>query len=82
MAPVNWSFTLSAAQLAIFRSYVANGHNVAFGLDPDRHFVNNGVSVTLNVPDAVTCMLLALAMRMILTVRHCLIHRQKELAST
>jgi VPDSG-CTERM motif len=70
LTPVNWSFTLSASQLAAFRSYVANGHNVAFGLDPDCHFFNDGVKVTMNVPDTgSTCALLGLAMGLILFAR-------------
>lgn len=69
--PVNWSFTLTPSQLAAFRSYVSNGNNVAFGFDPDRHFFNNGIIVTMLVPDSgMTLGLLGIALAAILLARN------------
>jgi len=42
----NWTITFSVAQLAALNQYIANGHNIAFGFDPDCHFWNNGISFT------------------------------------
>ena len=52
MTPTTFTYTFTAAQLLALQSYIANGNNIAFGLDPDCHFFNNGVTFTMTVPDA------------------------------
>jgi hypothetical protein len=51
--------------LNILAAYIANGNNFAFGLDPDCHFFNNGISfqltttpTTTTVPEPTTMTLL------------------------
>jgi hypothetical protein len=56
-------FDFTSAQLQTLLSYIANGNNVAFGLDPDCHFWNNGISLELitgpqAVPEPTTMALL------------------------
>lgn len=53
----------SAALLAALAAYIANGNNLAFGFDPDCHFWNNGIVLTLQttpntVPEPTTMVLL------------------------
>lgn len=38
-----YTFQFNAAQLSILQGYIMNGNNVAFGLDPDCHFYNDGI---------------------------------------
>jgi hypothetical protein len=45
---VTWTYTFTPAQLAALRSDIANGNNFALGFDPDCHFFNNGVQLTLD----------------------------------
>lgn len=47
--PTTYTLNFNASQLDALRQYVAAGNNVAFGLDPDCHFFNDGVSFTMNV---------------------------------
>ena len=59
----NVVFTFNQAQLAALISYLNNGSNVAFGFDPDCHFWNNGITLTINtspaaVPEPATMTLL------------------------
>lgn len=56
LTPVTWTYTFSPAEVAALRSYVSNGKNVALGFDPDCHFFNNGIQLSLvtrdgNVPE-------------------------------
>ena len=56
LSPVTWTYTFTPAQLTALRSDIANGNNLALGLDPDCHFFNNGVLFTVTtrtngVPD-------------------------------
>jgi len=56
-------FTFTSAQLQTLAQYISNGRNLAFGLDPDCHFWNNGItfSMTTNpnpVPEPATMVLL------------------------
>jgi hypothetical protein len=61
MTPVNYTYTFTAAQLASLQAYITNGKNIAFGLDPDCHFFNNGVTFSFSVPEGgTTAALLAL----------------------
>jgi hypothetical protein len=45
----DFTYNLNAQQLAALSSYIANGHDIAFGFDPDCHFFNDGITFTLNV---------------------------------
>jgi PEP-CTERM motif-containing protein len=38
-----FTITFTASQLQALNSYFQNGNNVAFGIDPDCHFWNNGI---------------------------------------
>jgi hypothetical protein len=51
----NVIFTFNQAQLAALIAYLNNGSNLAFGFDPDCHFWNNGITLTImtNPPAAV-----------------------------
>jgi hypothetical protein len=58
-----YTFTFSAAQLQLLAQFLANGNNVAFGLDSDCHFWNNGITFTITtgpqaVPEPMTLTLL------------------------
>lgn len=58
-----WTITFNQAQLTALAAYIANGNNIAFGLDPDCHFWNNGIIFTINttaaVPEPMTLALLS-----------------------
>jgi hypothetical protein len=63
MTPTTFTYNFTAAQLVALQSYITNGHNIAFGLDPDCHFFNDGVKFTMSVPDGgTTAVLLGLTM--------------------
>ena len=51
----NVVFTFNQAQLTALIAYLNNGSNLAFGFDPDCHFWNNGITLTIktNPPAAV-----------------------------
>lgn len=51
MTPVTFTYYFTAAQLVALQAYIANGHDIAFGFDPDCHFFNDGVTFTISVPD-------------------------------
>ena len=62
MTPVTFTYYFTAAQLVALQAYIANGHDIAFGLDPDCHFFNNGVTFTMSVPEGgTTAVLLGVA---------------------
>ena len=70
LTPVTWTYTFSGAEVAALRSYVSNGKNVALGFDPDCHFFNNGIQLTLATPDTgSTFLLLGMAMAVIFLAR-------------
>lgn len=46
---VNYTFNFSASQLQTLASYIANNGDLAFGLDPDCHFFNDGVNFTMTL---------------------------------
>jgi hypothetical protein len=59
----DWTITFNSAQLAALNAYLQNGNNVAFGLDPDCHFWNNGITFNFTttptgVPEPTTMLLL------------------------
>lgn len=46
--PRDFVYTFTADQLKVLSAFFLNGSNIAFGLDPDCHFWNNGITLTLN----------------------------------
>jgi hypothetical protein len=53
----DYSLTFNSAQLATLATYIANGHNFAFGIDGDHHFSNDGFVFTLTttpIPESTT----------------------------
>lgn len=46
---VNYTLNFNASQLQALSTYIANGNDIAFGLDPDCHFFNDGVKFTMNL---------------------------------
>ncbi len=51
--PTTFVYNFTAAQLQALTAYAQNGNNIAFGLDPDCHFWNNGITFTVTTADAV-----------------------------
>lgn len=47
--PGTYTLTFNGTQLTALRNYLANGNNLAFGLDPDCHYFNDGISFTMNL---------------------------------
>jgi hypothetical protein len=43
----NFTINFTSTELAALKSYIANGHDIAFGLDPDCHFYNNGITFSI-----------------------------------
>ncbi len=52
MTPITYTYNFTAAQLVALQAYMANGGNIAFGLDPDCHYFNQGIKFSFNVPEA------------------------------
>ncbi len=46
---VNYTLNFNASQLQALNAYITNGNDIAFGLDPDCHFFNDGVKFTMNL---------------------------------
>ncbi len=46
---VNYTLNFTPSQLQTLGSYIANGNNIAFGLDPDCHFFNDGIKFTMTL---------------------------------
>ncbi len=46
---VNYTLNLTPTQLQTLTSYIANGNDIAFGLDPDCHFYNDGIKFTMTL---------------------------------
>jgi hypothetical protein len=46
---VNFTINFTPAQIATLTQYINNGHDIAFGLDPDCHYFNDGLKFTINV---------------------------------
>ncbi len=49
--PSTFVYNFTAAQLQTLSAYFASGNNVAFGLDPDCHFWNNGIRFEFTTSD-------------------------------
>jgi hypothetical protein len=49
--PTNLVYNFSADQLQILSAYFLSGNNIAFGLDPDCHFWNNGIKFEFTTTD-------------------------------
>lgn len=45
----NYTINFTASQIATLTQYINNGHDIAFGLDPDCHYFNDGLKFTINV---------------------------------
>ena len=50
--PSTFVYNFTAQQLQILSAYFLNGNNIAFGLDPDYHFWNNGIKFEITTADA------------------------------
>jgi hypothetical protein len=44
-----YTINFTPAQIATLTQYINNGHDIAFGLDPDCHYFNDGLKFTINV---------------------------------
>lgn len=42
--PTTYVYTFSGTALTKLNNYINNGHNLAFGFDPDCHYFNNGIT--------------------------------------
>jgi hypothetical protein len=77
MTPTTFTYNFTVAQLLALQSYIANGGNIAFGLDPDCHYFNDGVTFNMTVPEGgKTAVLLGLTMIFV-----CLVHRKLSSAA-
>ena len=59
--PTTFVYNFTADQLQILSAYFLSGNNIAFGLDPDCHFWNNGITfeiTTTSTPEPATMALL------------------------
>jgi hypothetical protein len=72
----NFVYTLSAADLTALNADIANGNTFALGFDPDCHFFNNGISISLTygptgtgTPEPATLTLFALGLAGVLRKR-------------
>lgn len=51
--PTTFVYNFTADQLQILSAYFLSGNNIAFGLDPDCHFWNNGIRFEITTGDTV-----------------------------
>jgi hypothetical protein len=49
--PTNFVYNFTADQLQVLSAYFLSGNNIAFGLDPDCHFWNNGIKFEFTTCD-------------------------------
>jgi hypothetical protein len=45
----DFTYNFLPSDLTALQSYINNGHDIAFGFDPDCHFFNDGITFTMNV---------------------------------
>lgn len=63
-SPFTWTINITGANLQTLASYINQENNMALGFDPDCHFWNNGIALTLQttpvhpVPEPTTMVLL------------------------
>jgi len=50
----DFTYNFSTANLATLAQYILNGGNLAFGIDPDCHYWNNGIDFTITTGPAST----------------------------
>lgn len=43
----NFTLAFNSSELSALKAYIASGHDIAFGLDPDCHFYNNGITFSI-----------------------------------
>ena len=53
ITPTTFVYDFTADQLQVLSTYFLNGNNIAFGLDPDCHFWNNGIRFTMTTSDTI-----------------------------
>jgi hypothetical protein len=46
-AGTNYTINFTSSELAALKAYIASGHDIAFGLDPDCHFYNDGITFAI-----------------------------------
>lgn len=83
--PTNFVYTFTGDQLKALNAYVANGHDIALGFDPDCHFFNNGISfciTTCAVPEPSAIFLLGGGLIGLFFRRRALKRREAELVET
>jgi hypothetical protein len=58
-----YTYTFTEAQEDVLEAYIANGQNIAIALDPDCHFFNDGIALTLTtgpaIPEPLTVVLIS-----------------------
>lgn len=70
MTATTITYTFTPAQLAALQADILNGGNIAFGLDPDCHYFNSGITFTYSTPDGgTTVALLGLGLGVIALAR-------------
>ncbi len=52
--PTTFVYNFTAEQLQILSAYFMSGNDIAFGLDPDCHFWNNGIKFEITTADNTT----------------------------
>jgi hypothetical protein len=80
--PTNYIYTFTADQLKALNAYVANGHDIALGFDPDCHFFNNGITFSITtaaVPEPSAIVLLSGGLLGLFFRHRALKRRQAEL---
>jgi hypothetical protein len=53
-SPSDKTVTFASAHLTALSSYISNNANIAFGLDPDCHFFNDGITFAITTANAIT----------------------------